>query len=70
MNNNLENIIKIILNILIVGAVVYIVAKLFIFILPVIIVLIVVYYIYKIFLESKDNIKVIDADVLEEKFDK
>ena len=80
MNNyNIEYIVKIVLNVLIIGLIIYVVARLFIFLLPVIIVLIILYYVYRIYIETKskynsrkkdkkDNI--IDAEVINERFDK
>ena len=51
MNNyNIEYIVKIVLNVLIIGLILYVVAKLFIFLLPVIIVLIILYYVYRIYI--------------------
>ena len=80
MNNyNIEYIVKIILNVLIIGLIIYVFAKLFIFLLPVVIVLIILYYVYRIYLETKSKIKnnkeekkdkVIDAEIINERFDK
>ena len=80
MNNyNIENIVKIVLNILIVGLIIYVVARLFIFLLPVIIVLIILYYVYRIYIETKNKVnykkkdknnKVVDAEIVNERFDK
>lgn len=77
--NTLEEIIKIIINVLIVGLIIYVVARLFIFLLPVIIVLIGCYYIYRIYMETKNKMKkdkkeiknkIVDAEIVSEKFDK
>ena len=76
--NNTNEIIKIILNFLIVGIIIYVVARLFIFLLPVIIVLIILYYVYRIYLETKSKVgeqqssdkKIVDAEIIDEKFDK
>ncbi len=80
MNNNLEKAIRIILNILIVGLIVYVVARLFIFLLPIVIVLIVLYYLYKIYVETKGKIaknkfsdkkdNIVDAEIIDEKINK
>ncbi len=81
MNNyNIEYIVKIVLNILIVGLVIYAVARLFIFLLPVIVVFIIIYYAHKIYIETKNkmkentkkskNDKIIDAEIINERFDK
>ena len=76
---DIKYIIKIVLNVLIIGFIIYLVANLFIFLLPIIIVLIIAYYIYRIYLETKNKIKnsktkknekVIDAEIINEKFDK
>lgn len=76
--NNVNDILKIVLNFLIIGVIIYVVARLFIFLLPVIIVLIILYYVYRIYRESKNkmvtkedkNNKIIDAEIIDEKFDK
>ncbi|MBR3660575.1 MAG: hypothetical protein IKN63_01560 [Bacilli bacterium] len=75
--NNINDIVKIILNLLIVGIIIYIVARLFIFLLPIIIFLIIAYYIYRIYMETKNKVekeksnkKIIDAIIIEEKIDK
>ena len=79
MNNDLNNIIRIVLNLIIVSLIIYVVAKLFIFLLPVIIVLIIIYYLYRIFEATKNKVKINnktkkdniqDAEVINEKFDK
>ena len=80
MNNyNIEYIVKIVLNVLIIGLIIYVVAKLFIFLLPIIIVLIILYYVYRIYLETKNKFNsrkqdkkdnVIDAEIVNERFDK
>lgn len=82
MKNDVQYILKILLNILIIGIIVFLVAKLFIFLLPVIIVLIIAYYIYRIFNEAKGKVnktsnktkkiknEIEDAEIVEEKFDK
>lgn len=79
MNSDISYILRIILNFLVVGIIIYIVARLFIFLLPIIIVLIIAYYIYRIYLETKTKIKennndkkdkVMDAEIISEKFDK
>jgi len=82
MKNDVQYILKGLLNILIIGLIIFIVAKLFIFLMPVIIVLIVVYLIYRIFNEIKrktsstggksKKIKndIEEAEILNEKFDK
>lgn len=86
MKNNVEYILKIILNIIVIGLIIFIFAKLFIFLLPIILILIGLYYIYKIFLEKvikkrKNNFKfnknnrnlkdnIEEAEIIKEKFDK
>ncbi|MBQ8891273.1 MAG: hypothetical protein IJ068_00200 [Bacilli bacterium] len=80
MNNyDIKYILRIILNVLIVSFIIYVVARLFIFLLPIIIVLIVLYYVYRIYMETKNKVKdnkkgikdkVIDAEIIDEKFDK
>lgn len=79
MNSDISYILRVVLNFLVVGIIIYIVARLFIFLLPIIIVLIIAYYIYKIYLETKTKIKennndkkdkVMDAEIISEKFDK
>ena len=81
MNNNISNIFKIILQVIIIGGIIVLVAHLFVFLLPVILVFILFYYIYRIFFETKvkmkknsngKNIKntIEEAEVVEEKFDK
>ena len=79
MNNNVTYILKIFINLLIIGLIVYVVARLFIFLLPVIIVLIILYYVYRIYLETKSKVnnkkedkknKIIDAEIINERFDK
>ena len=76
--NNIEEIVKIVINVLIVGVIIYVVARLFIFLLPVIIILIVGYYLYRIYMETKNKVKkdkddknkIVDAEIVSEKFDK
>ena len=92
MKNNIEYILKIILNFLVIGIIIVLVGKLFVFLLPVILVLVLLYYLYRIFFEAKIKIKrndnnrttnsntksktkkiqndTIDAEIIEEKFDK
>ena len=79
MNNNVTYILKIFINLLIILLIVYVVARLFIFLLPVIIVLIILYYVYRIYLETKSKVnnkkedkknKIIDAEIINERFDK
>ena len=82
MNNyEIKYILRTILNVLIMCTVIYIVARLFIFLLPVIIVLIVLYYIYKIYVQTKNKVNnqktktkskkidVADAEIINERFD-
>ena len=73
--NNINFYIKIFLNILIISIIIYLVVKLFIFLLPFIFILIGVYYIYKIYIRVKNNNRkeekgIIDAEIIEERFDK
>ena len=73
------SILKMILNIIIIGFIIYIVANLFIALLPIVLILIGIYYVYKVFIDAnrkkerksnkKDDI-VVDAEIIEEKFDK
>ena len=91
MKNNIEYILKIILNVLVMGVIIFVVGKLFIFLLPVILVLILLYYLYQIFFETKFKVNrnknknttsntktktkkiqndTLDAEIIEEKFDK
>ena len=80
MNNyEIKYILRIILNVLIVSFIIYLVARLFIFLLPIIIVLIILYYIYRIYMETKNKVqenkiskkdKIMDAEIIDEKFDK
>lgn len=80
MNNyNVEYIVKLVLNLLIVGIIIYVVARLFIFLLPIIIVLIILYYAYRIYIETKNKVKdkqeikkkkIVDAEIINERFDK
>ena len=80
MNNyNIEYIVKIVLNVLIIGIILYVVLRLFIFLLPVIIVLIILYYVYRIYLETKNKVNnkkqdkknnIIEAEIVNERFDK
>lgn len=75
--SNLSYFLKLILWILIIGLIIYVIAKLFIFLLPIIIVLIVGYLIYKkVYNEkrtttNKNRIKekIIDAEIVSEKID-
>lgn len=76
---NLNIYIRFFLNILFVSIIIYLVVKLFIFLLPVILILIGAYYVYRIYKEvnnkSKDNKStkekgIIDAEIINEKFDK
>ena len=80
-DNDIKYIVKIIINVLIVSFIIYIVARLFIFLLPIIIVLIIAYYVYRIYMETKNKMQVnksnrkkkpdiIDAEIIDEKFDK
>ena len=80
-DNDIKYIVKIIINVLIVSFIIYIVARLFIFLLPIIIVLIIAYYVYRIYMETKNRMQVnksnrkkkneiIDAEIIDEKFDK
>ena len=79
------NIIKIILNIIIIGLIVFLCANLFVFLLPFILVIVLAYFLYSIFVfrKSKNNssihktssrktIKnnVEEAEVIKEEFDK
>ena len=55
--NNINDVIKLVLNFLVIGIIIYIVARLFIFLLPVILVLIVIYYVYRIYRETRNKVK-------------
>ena len=78
--NNLNIYIKILLNLLIISIIIYLVIKLFIFLLPVILILIGIYYVYRIYIETKNKYPkekatkkekgIIDAEIINEKFDK
>jgi len=75
--NNINDVIKLVLNFLVIGIIIYIVARLFIFLLPVILVLIVIYYVYRIYRETRNKVKntnnnpkIVDAEIISEKFDK
>lgn len=83
MRNNLEDILKLILTVLIVGTLIVLGTKLFIFLLPIIIVVLIGYYIYIKFLKKEINKnnktskkkktiknKIEEAEIIEEKFDK
>ncbi|MBQ8472786.1 MAG: hypothetical protein IJ501_04720 [Bacilli bacterium] len=91
MKNNIEYILKIILSVFVMGVIIFVVGKLFIFLLPVILVLILLYYLYRIFFETKFKVNrnknknttsntktktkkiqndTLDAEIIEEKFDK
>lgn len=89
MKNNIEYILKIILNVFVMGVIIFVVGKLFIFLLPVILILILIYYLYRIFFETKFKVNrnknttsstktktkkiqndTLDAEIIEEKFDK
>lgn len=85
MKNNIECILKIIVNTVIVGIIIVVVANLFMFLLPFILIGIIAYYLYKIFLEAKIKVKrnennnkshrniknvVEEAEIVKEKFDK
>lgn len=83
MRNNLEDILKLILTVLIVGTLIVFGTKLFIFLLPIIIVVLIGYYIYIKFLKKEINKnnktskkkktiknKIEEAEIIEEKFDK
>ena len=76
--NDISYLIKTIINVIIILFLLYIVGRLFLFLLPVILVIIVLVYIYKIYNKTKSNIekeekssdKIMDAEVINEKFDK
>ena len=83
MRNNLEDILKLILTVLIVGTLIVLGTKLYIFLLPILIVVLIGYYIYIKFLKKKFNKnnktskkkktiknKIEEAEIIEEKFDK
>jgi len=81
MKSDIKSILTILLNIFIIGLIIFIVGKLFIFLLPIIIVLIIIYYIYRIYCETKIKVnankkdknvknKIDEAEVINEKFDK
>lgn len=83
MRNNLEDILKLILTVLIVGTLIVLGTKLFIFLLPILIVALIGYYIYIKFLKKEFNKKnktsekkrtiknkIEEAEIIEEKFDK
>ena len=75
--NNLNTYIKIFLNLLIISIIIYLVVNLFIFILPIILILIGMYYLYRMYIKVKNKPKdnkfqkeIIDAEIINEKFDK
>lgn len=79
MNNDIKYTLRMILSLLITGFIVFIVIKLFIYILPVIAILIIGYYLYILYKQGKFKIKkkvkerkerVPEAEVLNERFDK
>ena len=79
MNNDIKYTLRMILGLLITGFIVFIVIKLFIYILPVIAILIIGYYLYILYNQGKFKIKkkvkerkerVPEAEVLNERFDK
>ena len=86
MKNNIQDILKIIISVFIIGAIIILGTKLLIFLLPVIIVGLILYYIYINFLKGKfyknkkqtksnkttKNIKnkIEEAEIIEERFDK
>lgn len=79
MNNDIKYILRLILGLLITGFIVFIVIKLFIYILPVIAILIIGYYLYILYKQGKFKIKkkfkerkerVPEAEILNERFDK
>lgn len=79
MSNDIKYIIKMILGFLITGFIVFVVIKLFVYLLPIIAILIIGYYLYILYKQGKFKIKrkvkerkerVPDADIIEERFDK
>lgn len=77
--NDIRYILRMILSLLITGFIVFIVIKLFVYILPIIAILIIGYYIYILYKQGKFKIKkkvkekkekVPEAEVLNERFDK
>lgn len=79
MNNDIKYILRMILGLLITGFIVFIVIKLFIYILPVIAILIIGYYLYILYKQGKFKLKkkvkerkerVPEAEILNERFDK
>ena len=82
MKNDIQHILKGLLSILIIGLIIFMVAKLFIFLLPVILVVIGIYLVYRIYNEvrrktnstrtSSKKVKneIEEAEILNEKFDK
>ena len=78
-NNDVKYMIRIILNFLIIGLIIFLVIKLFAFLLPIILVLVAIYIIYLFILKSKNNTvkkqkeiknKIPEAEIVKEKFDK
>ena len=80
MNENTKLMIKRIIKILIIAGIVIIVANLFVFLLPILLFLGVIYYLYRFYYgnknvktektSKKDAEKVVEAEVIKEKFDK
>ena len=79
MNNDIKYILRMILGLLITGFIVFIVIKLFIYILPVIAILIIGYYLYILYKQGKFKMKKKvkerkergpEAEILNERFDK
>lgn len=79
--NHLNVYIRIILNVLVVLVIIYLVVNLFVYLLPIILILIGIYYLYRIYLELKNKYQkdktsskkekgIIDAEIINEKFDK
>ena len=80
MNENTKLMIKRIIKILIIAGIVIIVANLFVFLLPILLFLGVIYYLYRFYYGNKNvknektskktSEKVVEAEVIKEKFDK
>ena len=76
--NNVNYKLKMIINLMIICLIVYLGIKLFIYLLPILLIIIGAYYIYKFYKKNsivirkeKDssNEKIIDAEIIDEKFD-
>ncbi len=78
---DIKNILKIIFNFIIIIVISIVLANIFVFLLPIILILVLVYYIYKVYQSKKGKVKnlnkvkksdqkIVDAEIIEEKFDK